>query len=173
MPHSTEIHTTEKAAKIAREEQTGPIKRPTTLVLACNHVEGVTEGTLAYDGNQIVENSSEVVSIQQSRISKTLFRSNSSSLHKRKSRFVPAATTSASDKFKLSSELDQIFVICSDRPNIDDIEVIDERRMKNMPKSDRARLYKSNTFICEEYYTNEQLACVIDVDTKEAIVEEK
>lgn len=176
MPQTPEIHTIQKTAKITKEEQTVQIKRPTTLVLTCNHV---TDETLAYEGNQTVENSSEEASTQQSRISKTLFRSNSSSLHKRKSRFVPAATTSASDKFKLSSELDQIFVICSNRPNnldddnYDSIEVIDERRMKNMPKSDRARLYKSNTFICEEYYTNEQLACVIDVETKEAIIEEK
>lgn len=45
----------------------------------------------------------------------------------------------------------------------DSIKVIDERRMKNMPKSDRARLYKSNTIICEEYYRDEPLTERTDI----------
>lgn len=128
------------------------LKRPSTLVLDCNRVETVVAST-SQTSNRT--NPKECASTQ-----KVLFRSNSSSLHKRQSTFVPAATTSASNKFKLSSELDQIFVISSNSnndvenvENYDSIQVIDERRMKNMPKSDRARLYKSNTFICEEYYT--------------------
>lgn len=66
------------------------------------------------------------------------------------------ASAASSIKYKLSSELDQIYFISSNREddNYDSIEVIDERRMKNLPKSEKARLYKSNTFICEEYYSN-------------------
>ncbi|XP_055309368.1 uncharacterized protein LOC129573125 isoform X2 [Sitodiplosis mosellana] len=187
------------------DEQSVQIKRPTTLgILDCNRVDPVvvastsnectTTTTTATTSVQI-ENPAEKPSSSVRQIPKTLFRSNSSSLHKRESTFVPAATTSAANKFKLSSELDHIFVISTSRSNndgtfasvsaagddenYDSIEVIDERRMKNMAKSDRARLYKSNTFICEEYYTNEQLACVMDTTTtiiepaKETIIEEK
>lgn len=140
------------------------MKRPSTLILDCNRVETATlrKADKTREGKQ---------AIAQPRLPKALYRSNSSSLHKRQSTFVPAATTSASNKFKLSSELDQIFVISSsrsndaDEKNYDSIDVIDERRMKNMPKSDRARLYKSNTFICEEYYTDEQLANVMNTDS--------
>lgn len=140
------------------------MKRPSTLILDCNRVETATlrKADKTREGKQ---------AIAQPGLPKALYRSYSSSLHKRQSTFVPAATTSASNKFKLSSELDQIFVISSsrsndaDEKNYDSIDVIDERRMKNMPKSDRARLYKSNTFICEEYYTDEQLANVMNTDS--------
>lgn len=167
------------------DEKSVQIRRPTTLVLDCNRVDPVASTSECKSTTAQIENKVEKSSIRK--MPKTLFRSNSSSLHKRQSSFVPSAATSAGNKYKLSSELDQIFVISSCRSNIDaatatdaaddnydSIEVIDERRMKNMPKSDRARLYKSNTFICEEYYTNEQLACVMDPDTaKEIIIEEK
>lgn len=143
-------------------------KRPSTLLLDCYCVENVSRQLIHNkDENQTLEKPSHP------RHPKTLFRSNSSCLHKRQSTFVPTATTSSSNKFKLSDELDQIFVISSNHSNdfddekYDSIDVIDERRMKNMPKSDRARLYKSNTFICEEYYTNKQLANVIEKDTIE------
>lgn len=144
----------EETSTTISEEQSLPIKRPTTLVLDCNRVDTFIPNTsIKKNANkQANEDTCESASIQQTRISKPLFRSNSSSLHKRQSTFVPAATTSSSSKFKLSCELDQIFVISSNRPsNIDDdnynsIEVIDERRIKNM--KDRAKLYKSNTFIC-------------------------
>lgn len=195
------VNTAQKSTTLSVEttttcdEQSVQIKRPTTLVLDCNRVDPVVASTSACKNEcksttaQIENTTEKSSSIRQ--IPKTLFRSNSSSLHKRQSTFVPAATTSAGNKFKLSSELDQIFVISSsrssndgaaitdgdddDHDNYDSIEVIDERRMKNMPKSDRARLYKSNTFICEEYYTNEQLACVMDHTdtTKDIIIEEK
>lgn len=150
-------------------------KRPTSLVLKCNRIESTKAASATTSSttttNAIINEQTDAK--QQEAIKKILYRSNSSSLHKRPSSFVPAATTSANDKFRLSSELDKIFVISSNRPtaltaddeNYDSIEVIDERRMKNMPKSDRARLYKSNTFICEEYYTNEQLADVIGAET--------
>lgn len=181
--------TTLSVETTSSDEKTVQIKRPTTLVLDCNRVDPVASTSECKSTTAQIENSIEKSSIRQ--IPKTLFRSNSSSLHKRPIvSFVPSATTSAGNKYKLSSELDQIFVISSCRSindavaataidadaddNYDSIEVIDERRMKNMPKSDRARLYKSNTFICEEYYTNEQLACVMDPDTaKEIIIEEK
>lgn len=152
-------------------EQTVQIKRPTTLVLDCNRVDIAVNDD---DPKDMSEKPSTRLPSQ-----KPLFRSNSSGLHKRLSTFVPVATSSATNKFRLSSELDQIFVISSSQPsnadddNYDSIKVIDERRMKNMPKSDRARLYKSNTFICEEYYANEQIACTIDADAKETVVEEK
>lgn len=86
----------------------------------------------------MLNTSNENASIQQPRI--PLFRSISSSLHKRQSKFVPAA----------NSEIDQIFVIsknCSDDDNYDSIEVIDERRTKNM--QDRAKFDSetSNQFI--------------------------
>lgn len=199
--------TTTTATKTTTEidEQSVQIKRPTTLgIVDCNRVDPVvvastsTECTTSKAATSAqIEISTEKSTSSGRQISKPLFRSNSSSLHKRQSTFVPAATTSAGNKFKLSSELDQIFVISSssrsnidctsasapvaaatgdDDENYDSIEVIDERRMKNMPKSDRARLYKSNTFICEEYYTNEQLACVMDTtieSAKETIIEEK
>lgn len=163
------------------DEQSVQIKRPTTLLLDCNRVDPVVASTSACKNeNMKSSNGNSIENSSTRHVPKTLFRSNSSSLHKRSSTFVPAATTLAGNKFKLSSELDKIFVISGNRPNnaeddnYDSIEVIDERRMKNMPKSDRARLYKSNTFICEEYYTNEQLACVMDTDTKESIqIEEK
>lgn len=174
--------TTLSVETTSSDEKTVQIKRPTTLVLDCNRVDSVASTSECKSTTAQIENSIEKSSIRQ--IPKTLFRSNSSSLHKRQT------TTSAGNKYKLSSELDQIFVISSCRSindavaataidadvddNYDSIEVIDERRMKNMPKSDRARLYKSNTFICEEYYTNDQLACVMDPDTaKEIIIEEK
>lgn len=172
------------AATTSDEQSAVQLKRPTTLVLDCNRVDPAVASTsgCAIKSDSKTAPIESVIGKQLNRKShntKILFRSNSSSLHKRQSTFVPAATTSASNKFKLSSELDQIFVISSNRPsNTDDddydsIDVIDERRMKNMPKSDRARLYKSNTFICEEYYTNEQLACVMDADSKETTIDEK
>lgn len=151
--------------KRANAEKSPQMKRPSTLVLDCNRVE--TSLCVNIQKQTIEEANS------QQRAQKTLFRSNSSSLHKRPSTFVPAVTTSASNKFKLSSELDQIFVISSNRSNnveeenYDSIQVIDERRMKNMPKSDRARLYKSNTFICEEYYTDKPLTTVETTDPKQ------
>lgn len=172
------------ASTISDEQSLVQLKRPTTLVLDCNRVDSAVAST----SGCAIKNASKTMPMEcmigkqlkrKSHNQKILFRSNSSSLHKRQSTFVPAATTSAGNKFKLSSELDQIFVISSNRPeNTDDedydsIDVIDERRMKNMPKSDRARLYKSNTFICEEYYTNEQLACVMDAGSKETIIDEK
>lgn len=173
--------TSSEAKKSYETPQIVQVKRPTTLELDSNRMGGINAPSTSYLKNDNKNESSSIQQSQQQHL-KTLFRSNSSSIHKRPSTFVPAATTSANNKFKLSSELDQIFVISSNRSintdddNYDSIDVIDERRMKNMPKSDRARLYKSNTFICEEYYTNEQLACVIDVidaDTKEIIPEEK
>lgn len=185
MPQSPKVlqKTTVTSSEAKKTYEAPPIvqvKRPTTLELDSIRMGGINAPSTSYLKN---DNKNESTSIQQSQHLKTLFRSNSSSIHKRQSTFVPAATTSANNKFKLSSELDQIFVISSNRSinieddNYDSIEVIDERRMKNMPKSDRARLYKSNTFICEEYYTNEQLACVIErlpgADTKEIIPEEK
>lgn len=187
-PNVVDTKSTILSAETTCDEQSVQLKRPTTLVLDCNRVDPIVASTSAFKTENKMrithENSTEKPSTRQ--IPKTLFRSNSSSLHKRISTFVPAATTSAGNKFKLSSELDQIFVISNNRSNnanntatneddsYDSIEVIDERRMKNMPKSDRARLYKSNTFICEEYYTNEQLACVMDTkETKETIIEEK
>lgn len=158
------------------------IKRPTTLELDSKRGCTVVPSTSQMKPTMESSTGQEIATIQAQHL-KTLFRSNSSSLHKRQSTFVPAATTSANNKFKLSSELDQIFVISSNRSNnidednYDSIEVIDERRMKNMPKSDRARLYKSNTFICEEYYTDEQsasmMACVMNADSKETVIEEK
>lgn len=176
VPHSSNaIRTTqtlaeEKSTTTINEEQTLQIRRPTTLVLDCNRVETFIPKTSIIKRNASLnpanedtsESASASSSVQQSRISKPLFRSNSSSLHKRQSTFVPAATTPSSSKFKLSCELDQIFVISNNRPsNIDEdnynsIEVIDERRIKNM--KDRAKLYKSNTFICasSEPPTNEE-----------------
>lgn len=69
---------------------------------------------------------------------------------------MPIASAASNTKYTLSSELDQIYFISNnkDDDNYDSIEVIDERRMKNLPKSEKARLYKSNTFICEEYYSS-------------------
>lgn len=89
---------------------------------------------------------------------KHLYRSNSSSLHKRSPKLVSPTSITANDKYKLSRELDRIYFISSnkDDENYDSIEVIDERRRKNLPKSEHSRLYKSNTFICEEYYSNSQ-----------------
>lgn len=144
------------------EEQSLHIKRPTTLVLDCNRVDTfIPTATIMKNAiKPVTEDTCDSASVQQTRISKPLFRSNSSSLHKRQSTFVPAATTSSSRKFQLSCELDQIFVISSNRPsNIDDdnynsIEVIDERRIKNM--KDRAKLYKSNTFICASSETTNE-----------------
>lgn len=161
------------------DERSIQIKRPTTLVLNCNRVDATdTITTLNKQSIELTDGRPSLLKSKQ--LQKQLYRSNSSSLHKRSSSFVPSATTSAGQKFKLSSELDEIFVISNnnrptnpDDENYDSIEVIDERRMKNMPKSDRARLYKSNTFICEEYYTDEQLAGVIDAETSEIIFEEK
>lgn len=135
-------------------EQSLQLKRPTTLVLDCNRMETFAPGTSSKKNviKQATCSTSDDATVQPARPTKPLFRSNSSSLHKRQSTFVPAATSAGSSKFKLSCELDQIFVISSNRPsNIDDdnydsIEVIDERRMKNM--KDRAKLHKSNTFIC-------------------------
>lgn len=179
--NTTQIQTKLTVEMTGIDETTVQIKRPTTLVLDCNRVDNAiasTSGCIKNDIKKIMnENLMEKSGIRQ--MPKPLYRSNSSNLHKRPSTFVPAATTTATNKYKLSSELDKIFVISNNRTNdindenYDSIEVIDERRMKNMPKSDRARLYKSNTFICEEYYTNEQLACVIDSDTKDIIIEEK
>ena len=62
-------------------------------------------------------------------------------------------------KCKLGNEFDQIYFISSNKEDeyYDSIEVIDERRQKNFQKSDSARLYKSNTFICEEYYSSPPL----------------
>lgn len=150
VPHSLNAVRTTQKLTIEKSEQSLHIRRPTTLVLDCNRTE--TSLPSSSTSKQATDDVSENASAQPTRISKPLFRSNSSSLHKRQSTFVPAVTTSSSSKFKLSCELDQIFVISSNRPsNIDDdnynsIEVIDERRMKNM--KDRAKLYKSNTFIC-------------------------
>lgn len=131
------------------EEQSLQIKRPTTLVLDCNRVETfVPHTSITINTSEPAnETTCENTSVQQARISKALFRSNSST-------FAPVASSSSSSKFKLSNELDQIFVISSNRPsNIEDdnynsIEVIDERRIKNM--KDRAKLYKSNTFASSE-----------------------
>lgn len=180
-PTSPQSPNDKKASGMNADERTVPqIKRPTTLVLSCNSVDAIKTEAIATTStdNQLKEqHSSQPLSIKSRQlIKKPLYRSNSSSLHKRNSSFVPSATTSAGNKFRLSTELDQIFVISNnnrpsdpDDDNYDSIDVIDERRMKNMPKSDRARLYKSNTFICEEYYTNEQLAAA----TSDIIFEEK
>lgn len=161
-------------------EQSMQLKRPSTLVLDCNRVDPVLASTSAYK-NKILSNDNVIENPSLRHVSKTLLRCNSSSLHKGQNTFVPATTTSAANKFKLNSELDQIFVISRNRPNAsadeddnyDSIEVIDERRMKNMPKSEQARLYKSNTFICDEYYTNEQLASAMNTETKEQIIIEE
>lgn len=91
-------------------------------MLDCKSVETFTSNTN--------EDTCERASVQQTRISKSLFRSNSSSLHRRQSTLAPAT--------KLNCELDQIFVISSNRSsnidegNYDSISVIDERRIKNM-----------------------------------------
>lgn len=75
-------------------------------------------------------------------------------------------TSPSNSKYKLSSELDQIYFISSNKDDdkYDSIDVIDERRMKNLPKSEKARLYKSNTFICEEYYTSAQSQAKCDME---------
>lgn len=184
-PQSPADHKNASQISDAEVRAVAPIKRPTTLVLSCNRVNAIEIDAIATASadNQLKEKNcrEQPPSIHSKQLQKTLYRSNSSSLHKRRSSFVPSATTLAGNKFKLSNELDQIFVISNnnrptdpDDDNYDSIEVIDERRMKNMPKSDRARLYKSNTFICEEYYTNKQLAGVIDaVATSDIIFEEK
>lgn len=132
-------------------EQPVQIKRPTTLILDCNRVETISPSTSSNKNTaeEKTEKTCDDAMTPKTRITKPLFRSNSSSLHKRQSTFVPEVTSTGNSKFKLSCELDQIFVISSNRPsNIDEdydsIEVIDERRrMKN-----RGKLYKSNTFIC-------------------------
>lgn len=171
MPIVPNVSNVEKKSAVemkrASADKSPQMKRPSTLVLDCNRVE--TTLCVKNINKQTIGEANS----QQRATQKTLFRSNSSSLHKRSSSFVPVVTTSASNKFKLSSELDQIFVISSNRSNnvedenYDSIQVIDERRMKNMPKSDRARLYKSNTFICEEYYTDKPLTSVDAKDPKQ------
>lgn len=119
-----------------KNDETIPVavKRPDTLILNCNRNRN--------------DNKQEKIE----RNKKYLYRSNSSNLHKRPSLVSITATTSSKREF------DQIYFISSnkDDDNYDSIEVIDERRMKNLPKSEKARLYKSNTFICEEYYTQTQ-----------------
>lgn len=158
VPHSTNAaRTTETLAEekncTISEEQSLQIKRPTTLVLDCNRVEtflpahtSVTMHTSKPANEDICESASKQQ--QKARISKALFRSNSSTVVQ------TVAASSSSSKFKLSNELDQIFVISSNRQsNIEDdnynsIEVIDERRIKNM--NDRAKLYKSNTIASSE-----------------------
>lgn len=121
------------------------IKRPNSLMLNCNRNE--------FDNNSI---SGGLQLSKRRKHHRYLYRSNSSSLHKRPTTLVPIASAASNTKYKLSSELDQIYFISSnkDDDNYDSIEVIDERRMKNLPKSEKARLYKSNTFICEEYYSS-------------------
>lgn len=162
MPHSTNaVKTTQPLAEETNctisEEQSLQIKRPTTLVLDCNRVETFVPHTsikinASKPANEKICESAS--SVQQARISKALFRSNSSTC-------APVASSSSSSKFKLSNELDQIFVISSNRPsNIEDdnynsIEVIDERRIKNM--NDRAKLYKSNTFASSETANDEKI----------------
>lgn len=178
---NTSSYTTQKSIflRAISDEQSMQIKRPTSLVLACNRVEATNTITTITEDNKNEEQLNKTEKSNQ-KSQKHLYRSNSSSLHKRPSTFVPSATSSENNKFKLSSELDKIFVISSNNrsSNLDDdnynsIEVIDERRMKNMPKTDHARLYKSNTFICEEYYTNEQLAGMIEEKSTEVVVEAK
>lgn len=146
------------------------VKRPNSLLLNCNRNE--------FDNNSISGGQQLSKKRKQNRY---LYRSNSSSLHKRPTSMVPCASAASTSKYTLSSELDQIYFISSnkDDDNYDSIEVIDERRMKNLPKSEKARLYKSNTFICEEYYTNtsaqasaeSQAKCDSEQITTTAVVE--
>lgn len=140
------------------------VKRPDSLLLNCNRSE--------FDNNHISAGQQLSKKRKQHRY---LYRSNSSSLHKRPTTLVPIATAVGNSKYELSSELDQIYFISSnkDDDNYDSIEVIDERRMKNLPKSEKARLYKSNTFICEEYYTSAQSQTKCDNEriTTAAVVE--
>lgn len=129
---------------IATEVEASMVKRPNSLWLNCNRNEFDNNGISG--GQQLSK---------KRKHHRYLYRSNSSSLHKRPTTMVPIVSASNS-KYKLSSELDQIYFISSNKDDdkYDSIDVIDERRMKNLPKSEKARLYKSNTFICEEYYTN-------------------
>lgn len=126
-------------------EAAAMVKRPNSLMLNCIRSE--------FDNNGI---SGGLPISKKRKQHRYLYRSNSSSLHKRPTSLVPISSAANNNKYKLSSELDQIYFISSnkDDDNYDSIEVIDERRMKNLPKSEKARLYKSNTFICEEYYTS-------------------
>lgn len=115
------------------------------------------EKSAAKRPNTLLVNKNESVYSERKHL-KHLYRSNSSSLHKRTSKIVSPTSDIVNDKYKLSRELDRIYFISSnkDDENYDSIEVIDERRRKNLPKSEHSRLYKSNTFICEEYYSNPQ-----------------
>lgn len=139
---------------IATEVEASVIKRPNSLWLNCNRNEFLNNGI---SGEQQLS--------KKRKHHRYLYRSNSSSLHKRPTTMVPIASASNS-KYKLSSELDQIYFISSNKDDdkYDSIDVIDERRMKNLPKSEKARLYKSNTFICEEYYTSAQSQAKCDIE---------
>lgn len=157
-----------------KSQQIDGFKRPTSLSLRADRSETkptVIDATIsARCANETAQPSKQIG------IRKKLFRSNSSNLDKKPSSLDSGASTSATDKFQLSNELDKIFVISDiETSNLDDsIQVIDERRMKNMPKSERARLYKSNTIICEEYYRGEPIVDLIDADKSvgnETIVE--
>lgn len=130
------------------------VKRPNSLLLNCNRNE--------FDNNDI-SGGQELT--KKRKHHRYLYRSNSSSLHKRPTTMVPI-TSPSNSKYKLSSELDQIYFISSNKDDdkYDSIDVIDERRMKNLPKSEKARLYKSNTFICEEYYTSAQSQAKCDME---------
>lgn len=152
--NASELSTNNTAGQKSKE--TDILMRPTSLMLTANRAESKPPTITERNESDKFTNESEQPT-KQVNTRKPLFRSNSSSLHKKPSLFVPIATSSATEKFKLSNELDKIFVISDcQASNLDDsIKVIDERRMKNMPKSDRARLYKSNTIICEEYYRDE------------------
>lgn len=126
-----------------------------------NEIEAESKAIAARRPNTLLVNSHGNDSIYSERKHlKHLYRSNSSSLHKRSPKLISPTSITANDKYKLSRELDRIYFISSnkDDENYDSIEVIDERRRKNMPKSEHSRLYKSNTFICEEYYSGSKPA---------------
>lgn len=144
-------------------QQTDVFRRPTSLSLRASR----SEAKAATGASTVSAKWAEIVQpSQQTGVRKKLFRSSSSNLDAKPVSSDPVAPALAPHKFQLSNELDKIFVISDiGTSNLDDsIQVIDERRMRNMPKSDRARLYKSNTIICEEYYKGETIVDFIDAD---------
>lgn len=155
---TSEIITSENISNV---EITDSLRRPTSLLLSSNRND--SKPSAISEKNEMEKQPPLPQQQQQSNSRKSLF---SSSLHKKPNTRVPTATSLVSAKFQLSNELDKIFVISDNQSsNLDNsIQVIDERRMKNMKKSDRTQLYKGNTIITEEYYTNEPLNNFTEVD---------
>lgn len=101
-----------------------------------------------------------------------LYRSNSSSMYKRPTK-LSATGGKSIDKSKLINENYQIYFISDNNKNndnYDSIEVIDERRMTNLSKIDKNRLYKSNTSIYEEYYSRDK-STIDSSDNQSSMVE--